>query len=155
MKRCSKCGRVYQDSLNFCTSCGVELEKVVEYDIFGEELNTKNENIEIVDEFGREIEDSYLKVNKIHEILALVSIACAFVPFFGLVEIIASIIVNIKHYKKYKNGLGFLILSFLMLIINIAWTVLLIIYGVFDDLYGDITPSNPSESDPKPTTIEI
>ena len=138
VKICEHCNQLFSDDKSFCPICGRALVKPVEYDIFGEPLDNKRTNIEpeIINSDGSVInnDNAYNIRDKRAEIFAFLSLGASLVPFFGLIFIINAFFINLNEYRRFKKNLGYLILTGICFIFSIIWIILLIKYGVLEEI---------------------
>ena len=149
MKYCNKCNKYYTDSAIYCPDCGSKLEEQINYDIFGDILESKSadrynhqDNV-IYDDSKNVISDNseneqFSTKGKAPEILAFLSIFAFFIPIWGTGICVLSTISNASNYSKTKKNVGYLIMSIVGIVLSIVFFMLIIKYGILEEMMTEI-----------------
>lgn len=132
MKYCDNCHKNIDTDGSFCPTCGSRLYVIEQKDIFGDPF-TPNENKAIDNNGGVTIE-GLSKINTLDffsELLPLLSLGLSLIPILGIMISLLSLALNIVNIYKEKKKIGFLILSAIIFIFSIFWTILLFKNNIF------------------------
>lgn len=136
MKYCEKCHKTF-DNGNYCPQCGSPLSEYITYDIFGDPMNDRKDytqakpNPTYTNFTYAKNEPNRVSPEKLGEIMFFSALISCLYPLIGGIIAITSVILNSMVYATKKKNLVYFILAVLVLAINIAWTIILIKYGIF------------------------
>lgn len=136
MKFCKYCGKTFVSG-NYCPLCGAPLEEV-QYDIFGQPINYHVHKEKVQTDTAQEnnVNTNPLRMSKekLAEMLTFFGLGFVFLPIYGAIEIILSLVLNIDIYRKNKTHLAYLIVSLILLVLSIVWVFLLYKYKILSTL---------------------
>ncbi len=150
MKYCKNCNKVFKEEAIFCPECGAQLDKAVEYDIFGEPMEERVR----VNAYNNQYRSSQTSTENImvsrkntqtktSEIFALISIGTWLIPFYGSIISVFALVQNVNRYKEDKTRLPYLIISSITLALSIIWIVVVLKTGVLQDMANNVIPQDP------------